>query len=289
MSLSRRAALLGALALAAPSPAQRLPRAPIRPPPPGPSVSEIVRDGVSLRIWQPGEPIAAARAILFSHGAFSEARRYDALLGSWASEGHWVAAPNHSEPAPDAPPDMAAARAGWRDRLADMRVAARELAGLAPGRPLVAAGHSYGALVAQALGGARVEWEGDGGPLPMPGVARILAFSPPGPLPGFITAAGWAETRLPMFVQTGTADIIPPVAPTWEAHKASFEAATVSPRWLWVGDGVDHYFGNRIGRPERPRDEEQARLFETALTTSLAFLEERDPPDQPPGATLTVR
>jgi predicted alpha/beta-hydrolase family hydrolase len=274
---------------AAPALGQRLPRATLRPPPPGPTVADRSIEGVSIRIWQPGEVGSATRAILFSHGAFSDARAYDPLAGGWALEGHLVAAVSHGEPAPGSPPDLEAARAGWRSRLADMRVVAAELARLAPGRPLIAAGHSYGALVAQALGGARVAWEGDGGAFPMPGVTRILAFSPPGPVPGLIAAEGWAETRLPMFVATGTADIVPPVSPTWEAHKASFEASNVSPRWLWVGDGVDHYFGNRIGRPERLRDEDQARLFEAALSTSLAFLEEREPPEQPPGATLTIR
>jgi predicted dienelactone hydrolase len=154
-----------------------------------------------------------------------------------------------------------------------------------PGVALVAAGHSYGALVAQALGGARVQWGGAADPR----VSGILAFSPPGPLPGFIDTEGWAAIRVPMFVATGTADVVPPVAPTWEAHRASFDASPVSPRWLWVGDGVDHYFGNRIGRPERPADANQARLFDAAVAASLAFAEGAPPPPQPDGVTLTLR
>ena len=290
MRLSRRAAIGGAFALAAPALAQRLPRAVLLPPPPGPTVEELVEQGVPVRLWRPGAVTSGSRAILFSHGANADARRYDALAGGWALEGHVVAAVTHREPAQGGgPPDPNAARAAWRRRLSDMRAAAGLLAREAPGLPLLAAGHSYGALVAQALGGARVAWEGDAGPLPMPGLTRILAFSPPGPLPGFVTAEGWAAIALPMFVATGTADVVPPVAMTWQAHKASFEASTVSPRWLWVGEGVDHYFGNRIGRPERARDDEQARLFEAALLASLAFAQGDPPPEQPPGATLTVR
>ncbi len=290
MTISRRAAVFGLAALAAPAMARRLPRAPLLSPPPGPTVVEIEEAGVPIRLWRPGEPSRNARAILFSHGANATAQRYDALTGGWASEGHVVAAVSHREPAQGGgAPDEAAVRAGWARRLADMRAAASLLARVAPGVPLVAAGHSYGALVAQVLGGARTQWPGDGGPLPLPGVSRILAFSPPGPLPGFIAAEGWAAIAVPMFVATGTADIVPPVAPTWQAHLASFEAATVSPRWLWVGEGVDHYFGNRIGRPERARDEEQARLFEAALLASIAFAEGRPAPEPPPGATLTVR
>lgn len=290
MRLSRRAALLGLAGLAGPARARPLPPAGLPPLPPEPRVTNLEAEGVPIRLWRPAAPGALTRAILFSHGANAEARKYDELTAAWAAEGHVVAAVTHREPAQGgAPPDPAAAQAGWRRRLADMRLAARLLAREAPGRELIAAGHSYGALVAQALGGAGVLWASDGGPLPMPGVVRVLAFSPPGPLPGFIDAAGWARLAVPLFVQTGTADVVPPVAPTWEAHAASFEAATVSPRWLWVGKGVDHYFGNMIGRPERARDEAQAALFQAAVAASLAFLEGRAPPEQPGDVTLTVR
>lgn len=290
MRLARRALLLAGLGgLAAPALARRLPPAGLPPLPPEIGVEDLGLEGVAIRLWRPANPGPQSRALLFSHGANAEARKYDELTSAWAAEGHVVAAVTHREPAQGGQPDMAAARAGWQRRLADMRVAARHLAAVAPGRELVAAGHSYGALVAQALGGAEVLWEGDGGPLPMPGVARVVAFSPPGPLPGFIDAAGWARLAVPMFVQTGTADVVPPVAPSWEAHLASFEAATVSPRWLWVGRGVDHYFGNMIGRPERARDEAQAALFQAAVAASLAFIEGRPPPEQPGDVTLTVR
>jgi alpha-beta hydrolase superfamily lysophospholipase len=288
--LSRRATLIGLAGLATPAGAQRLPAAGLPAPPPDLGVDNIVVEDVPIRLWRPAAPGPASRAILFSHGANAEARKYDELAGAWAAEGHVVAAVTHREPPQGGQAmDYAAAKAGWRRRLADMRVAARHLAAAAPGRELVAAGHSYGALVAQALGGAGVLWEGDGGPMPMPGVTRVVAFSPPGPLPGFIDAAGWAKLAVPLFVQTGTADVVPPVAPRWEAHAASFEAATVSPRWLWVGAGVDHYFGNMIGRPERRRDEAQAALFQAAIVASLAFIEGRAPPEQPGDVTLTVR
>ncbi|WP_448585317.1 serine aminopeptidase domain-containing protein [Thermaurantiacus sp.] len=290
MRLSRRALLIGLAGLAAPAAAQRLPPAGLPPLPPEIRVQDLEVEGVAIRLWQPAALSPESRAILFSHGANAEARKYDELTAAWAAEGHVVAAVTHREPAQGAGAiDYAAARAGWRARLADMRVAARHLQSVVPGRELVAAGHSYGALVAQALGGAGVLWDGDGGPLPMPGVVCVLAFSPPGPLPSFIDAAGWSKLAVPLFVQTGTADVVPPVAPTWEAHAASFEAARVSPRWLWVGKDVDHYFGNRIGRPERRSDEAQARLFAAAVAASVAFIEGRAPPPQPAGVTLLVR
>jgi hypothetical protein len=70
-----------------------------------------------------------------------------------------------------------------------------------------------------------------------------------------------------MLVQTGTADVIPPIAPTWEAHRISFDTSP-APAVLFVGEEVDHYFGNIIGRPER---EERPRFvqFEAAIATAL--------------------
>lgn len=293
MRLARRRLLAGlAAALAAGSAAarpRRLPPAgPMPRPLPDPTVAEVTEAGVPLRLWLPASLHERSRAVAFSHGANANARKYDELSVRLAAEGHAVAAVLHRD-SPDHPSGTAPGREeGWRLRLAEMRAALAHLERRVPGRPMVAAGHSYGALVAQALGGARTEWADDGGPVPDPRVARILAFSPPGPLPGFVTAGGFARIARPMLVVTGTADVLPVIAPTWEAHRASFEAATVSPRWLWVGDGVDHYFGNRIGRPERADDADQAALFEAAVETALAFLEERAPPPQPSGATLTM-
>lgn len=231
----------------------------------------------------------SSRLIVFSHGANANAAKYDALTQAWAAEGHAVAAVLHAD-SPDHPGGGKIGRPeAWAERLAGMRVAIAELQRRYPGVAVVAAGHSYGALVAQALGGAELALKSDGGAIPDTRVTRVVAFSPPGPLPGFIERAGWAKMAVPMFVATGTADVLPMIAPTWEAHKASFEASTISPRWLWVGEGVDHYFGNRIGRPEYAASAEQARLFEAALGASVAFVEGAAAPVQPAGAVLTVR
>ncbi len=286
MRLGRRLLLAG---LAWPAVVRALPPANPLPPPGGARLEELVVGGVPLRLWLPDGLGTASRLIVFSHGANANAARYDRLTMQWAGEGHPVAAVLHAD-SPDHPGGGKLPReAAWAERLTSMRVAAAELQRRYPGVALVAAGHSFGALVAQALGGAQVAWPSDGGAIPMPGVTRVVAFSPPGPLSGFIAAEGWARITVPMFVVTGTADVLPMVAPTWEAHRVSFDASTVSPRWLWVGDGVDHYFGNRIGRPEYAESAEQTRLFDAALGASLAFIEERPAPVMPAGARIVER
>ena len=69
---------------------------------------------------------------------------------------------------------------------------------------------------------------------------------------------------------TGTADTLPMMAPTWDVHRVSFDVAP-GPSALFVGAGVDHYFGNIIGRPERT-ESGQGPQFDQAVTLTLAFL-----------------
>lgn len=213
--------------------------------------------------------------LLLSHGANSAPAKYDRLTAAWAARDYLVAAPLHAD-SPDHPGGgkIDPARS-WAYRIEDMRLpidSSGELeraTGCAIDRARIAAtGHSYGALIAQALGGARSE---NAPPARDPRVRAVIAFSPPGPIAGYITPRGWSATAVPMLVQTGTADVLPMIAPRWEAHRASFDAATAVPRVLFVGEGVDHYFGNIIGRPERT-EPPAAAAFDEAAALSTRFL-----------------
>jgi alpha-beta hydrolase superfamily lysophospholipase len=151
MTLSRRSAL-GLLALA--GPALALPAGRVPAPSGGARLEEAIVSGVPLRLWLPDGMGAASRLIVFSHGANANASKYDALTRAWADEGHAVAAILHAD-SPDHPGGGKIGRPeAWQERLSGMRTAMAELAHRYPGVPQVAAGHSYGALVAQALGGA---------------------------------------------------------------------------------------------------------------------------------------
>lgn len=213
---------------------------------------------VPLRIWQPkGKPKSL---IAFSHGANSRPDKYDRLFAALAAAGHHVVAPLHAD-SPDHPGGGKIAREdGIPMRMADMRAV---LAQFGTGVPHIAAGHSYGALIAQMLGGAS-------GTAPEP-VKAVVAWSPPGPFPPGITADTWKTMARPQLVVTGTADMLPMMAPTWDVHRVSFDVAP-APSVLFVGDGVDHYFGNIICRPERT-EAPQAAQFDDAVAITLAFID----------------
>ncbi len=214
---------------------------------------------VPVRRWQP--PGKARGFIPFSHGANSSGTKYDRLCGLMAAAGFVVAAPTHAD-SPDHPGGGAIPREqGIPLRLADMRGLITE--GTGAGLPVIAAGHSYGALIAQMLGGA--------GGVVEPAVKAVLAWSPPGPFPPAITADLWKTMARPMFVATGTADTLPMMAPTWDVHRVSHDVAP-GPGVLFVGAGVDHYFGNIICRPERTEAPQEAQ-FADGVAVCLAFVD----------------
>ena len=225
---------------------------------------------VPLDIWAPatGGPFPL---MPFSHGANSRADKYENLCRPLAAMGFVVVGITHAD-SPDHPGGgKIQMTRGSAMRLQDMRALIRRRAewGGDPNAKVIAAGHSYGALIAQILAGARVDAE-DTGPAPEDAdVLAALAYSPPGQWTG-IPANSWQTVNKPMLVQTGTADVLPGLADVWEKHRLSFDT-TPAPAALFVGEGVDHYFGNLICRPERTQAPQRVQL-DSAITVTEAFL-----------------
>ncbi len=223
--------------------------------------------------------------IAFSHGAFAAPDRYLKMLGPLAAAGHVVVAPMHIDSEEFGRAEPAGPDEVWRTRNEDMRLALGELTaiegslaqnGIALDRTkVIAMGHSYGALMAQLAGGARaIEGDGSTPDRRDPAVDAVVVWSPPGVLPGRMTPESWSTLATPSFTITGTADVLPGFIDNWEDHKASFEYAPVGTAELWVGQGVDHYFGGMFGR-EKPADEASNELFQLALERTLAFMQRK--------------
>jgi dienelactone hydrolase len=196
--------------------------------------------------------------ILFSHGAMSNPGKYAALTERWAAAGYAVIAPLHadSEAWTGVKPTQLQSTA-WR--LNDMKAGFASLdafgsaAGMSlAGKPIIVAGHSFGALIAELQDDPRVK--------------AVIAYSPPGPIPGFAVPM----VKKPMLTVTGTADILPMIAPKWDAHLAAHKIAT-GRAFAYVGKGANHYFGNIIGRTEYPGPP-QDEPFSEALDLSQLFL-----------------
>ncbi len=235
-------------------------------------------DGREARftLWQPDQA-GTYPVMVFSHGAYAAPERYDALLGPLAAMGFVVAAPLHIDSeliATDPPPPPAQV---WRTRKEDfarLLEAPPELVeALGPGISLsdekIAAGHSYGAFGAQVAAGAAAV--GDPPGQVERGVKAVLAFSPPGLLPGFIEPNAWDQLARPQLLLTGTSDVLPGFIDDWRAHAAAYRQAPAGDQWLWAGEGVDHYFGNVFGRLDREAPDQRPQ-FDEALAVSQRFL-----------------
>lgn len=230
---------------------------------------------VPVRITWPRAAAIRLPLLVLSHGANGTLAGL-ILLQRSLTRGRVVIAPRH--PDSEENPQLAQVNRGqvFGQRIADMKLVLDQLAGLerlcrvrVDSCRIAAGGHSFGALIAQALGGAKVgapaqNWRDAR-------ITRVVAFSPPGPIPGYADAAGWSAMAVPQFVQTGTADVVPMMAPQWQAHMASFDAASVRGSALWVGHAVDHYFGNRVQRLSRAAPD-QGAAFRRAVDLADAFL-----------------
>lgn len=221
---------------------------------------------VSVSVWKAVG--TEAGRILFSHGALSAPWKYQPLVDAWTKAGYSVYAPLHVDSADH--PDRASFQglASWPARIEDVRALADHLNG-----PYIAAGHSYGALVALCLGGSAIAVPPEvKTPLRDPRALVSLAFSPPGAGMGFIKAGDYAPLAVPALIQTGDKDVPPGQVGDWQSHLLPYdEAAPGGNRYALVLDGVDHYFGGGICRPELPGPV-QAEQLAIAADLSVLFM-----------------
>lgn len=231
---------------------------------------------ITVSEWRPsGLPKGI---VLFSHGAASSPRYYEAIFSAWTQAGYRILAPLHVDSLEH--PDTArfVGLASWRARLEDMRALSAHVGN----RRWIAAGHSYGGLVALTLGGAKaIPPQGMSDSLADPHARAVIAFSPPAPIPALITMQGYAGLNVPALIQTGTADIVPGITDIdgWKGHLVAYDsAAPGGDRYALVLEGVDHYFGGAICRFDRPGPKQIERLADANRITSLflkAFAEGR--------------
>jgi hypothetical protein len=133
-------------------------------------------------------------------------------------------------------------------------------------------GHSYGALVSLTLGGAKPR-----APLEFANqlrdsrVSAAVALSPPGPIAGFVDAAAYSSLDVPALIQTGDRDIPLGLADArWQDHLVAYDAASANgSRYALVLEGVDHYFGSAICRPELPVPPQLSMLSSTVEIIKL--------------------
>ena len=212
--------------------------------------------------------------IVFSHGANATYDRYDVIIHHWVREGFVVAAPLHVDSEEYHERERYTPDRHLPTRIEDFSLVASSLhekvASVLPklriSEDYIAAGHSFGALIAQIAGGAVVSGNSiDAVKAP----SAIIAISPPGAVEGIIAETAWSSVSKPMLVVTGTDDVVPFVAPTWQDHLTSYEMAPPGMSIALVFDGIDHYFNGAFGRVDDVDGNEHAVEYLNKATTAF--------------------
>ncbi len=228
--------------------------------------------------------------IVFSHGNALDANTYTNLTDFWVSHGYVVVAPYHLD---SGGRDVANAvqkdyGSDWvtASRVLELRFAIDNINRLMVDLPgfsgrvstdkVISAGHSYGALTAQQLGGAILERVGNSkkeipAALSDSRVAAVVALSPPGVIPGFLSSATWAVLTTPQLVVSGTEDYFKGIWEDYTGHLISYESAMPGENYALVLDGMNHYLNDQIGRTNSA-DVPATKELKTLQSISMLFI-----------------
>ncbi len=263
------------------------------------SAGKTYRDQLALRVLLPqatalkqeaGAP-QALPLIVFSHGNWSDADRYEPLLRFWVSHGYAVLAPTHLDGRSMARGIFNSLRYGQlgliEERVKDIQrvldslneIEERSGQRFDPGR-IALAGHSFGAFTAQQFAGAIASDEGEVIEVADKRIRAVIALSPPGPMFDVIHDKSWLNMRGPVLVTTGTWDSNAQFWPDWRLHLMSYETAQAGDLYSLVIDGADHYLGNLICRPERevaPQHDALRMVNAVSLQFLSAYLNNDEP------------
>ncbi|WGM40907.1 alpha/beta hydrolase [Caulobacter sp. NIBR1757] len=228
-------------ALAAPAATQRLQVSPER--------------STDLMVWAPAKPVAVA-LLSTGHGSWPE--RYEGLCQTLVAAGFAVLAPLHVDSMHHPDRETFDARAGFMERLADMRATSAEAARRWPGLSVAAVGHSYGTLISLCLGGALAYMA----PFRDPTVKAVLGWSTPGKIPGLVAPPAYAGLAVPTMIITGDQDLVPTFVTDWHDHLFPIETSPAGGKYAVTFAGAAHDLIS--GQPKA--------AYDAALTYSAAFL-----------------
>lgn len=196
--------------------------------------------------------------VLLSTGHGSWPEKYDAIASAWEAAGFAVIAPIHVDSMHYPDRDKFLRQASFGERIADMKAASAYAARIWPGKPVIAAGHSFGTLTALCLGGAL----SNVGNFRDPTVRAVLGFSTPGRIPGLIGPDAYAGDTLPTMIVTGDEDKVPGLVTDWHDHLLPVQTTPAGDKFGVTYQGGSHEL---IGHSSDPD-------FASALLVSTNFL-----------------
>lgn len=263
-TLLRRLALSFAalLALAQPAAVHARPQAaPAESAVPAPAPERIALaapDGraIDVSVWRAADERAV---VVFSHGYNGSPAAYDRLLSEWAAAGFTVVAPLHVDSLRHPQRADFDGPAAFATRIMDLAVTRGFVKAAHAGKPVVAAGHSFGSLMSTIAGGAVTV----AGPQGDPAVRAVVALSSAGDLQGVVTPDTYAGLTVPTLVVTGDEDLVPQYVTDWRAHRSAFDRSPAGDKMLLVFEGGEHSLVRDAGAAD----------FDLIVRASVAFME----------------
>lgn len=203
-------------------------------------------------------PEKVKSVVFFSTGHGSWPDKYDALALAWKAAGFAVIAPIHVDSLHHPDREKFIREASFSERISDMKAASAYSARTWPGKPVIAAGHSFGTLTALCLGGALPNL----GNFRDPTIKAVMGFSSPGRIPGLIGPDAYASDALPVMIVTGDQDTVPGLVADWHDHFLPVQSSPAGNKFGVAYEGASHEL---IGHPNDPK-------FTSAIAVSSMFL-----------------
>ena len=210
--------------------------------------------------------------VFFSHGANSTYNRHDALFLPFAARGFHIVAPNHTDSEAHKTRDQYELADSLGYRLEDYDLIMDRYK---PDQHFVA-GHSYGAMIAQMTAGAKLTPPLDTQtPTSKYSPEKIIAISPPGPIPNYMEQAGWSKVTATSLIVTGTNDIVPTMTENWKDHLVSFSVAPEGSIAV-IYEDMDHYMNGAYGRENQNASLERNQAMGHLINVMADFLTDSD-------------
>ena len=253
---------------------------------------ETVHSGIiNIQVSYPKGTSKLHPLIIFSHGSYLTNTDYYALTNKWVEHGYVVIAPMHLDSGETDVVDRLRKKVGsdWMSaaRVLDMQEILNQVDRISDSLEMfegrikvdsaVAAGHSFGALSSQVIAGASLETQGNS-IYPIPEtlkddrIVAVVAISPPGMVPQYLSEKTWQSLVIPQLVVTGTRDVFEYIWTDYREHFVSYNSAQPGDNYLLVLDGMDHYLGNLIGRLNR-EEAPQVQSLRDIVEQSLLFMD----------------
>lgn len=188
---------------------------------------------IDVSVWQAADERGV---VVFSTGFGGSPAAYSRILSTWVADGFTVVAPLHVDSLRHPEHARYDSRAAFSTRLVDLGVTRAFVRAAHPGKPIIAAGHSFGSLMSLIEGGAMTV----AGPLGDPDVRAVIAFSSAGDLPNVVLPETYARLNTPTLMITGDADLVEGYVTDWHAHRSPFDRSPAGDKMLLVFAGADH-------------------------------------------------